>query len=122
MNETEATVGTTLATRVAAQLEAGAILADSHRDYCGTGLRFSDGEFIYGQVYDGRLPTSSEAPTWLEESDIERKVFRRRSEFIAWLAAQTDESLSGKNLPESWHHNAARLTIARLQRFVGGAE
>jgi len=118
MNVPEAAVGMILATQVADRLEAGAVLAFSHRDYCGTGLRCVEGEFIYGQVYDGRLSTSAEAPTWLEESDSERKVFFARDDFISWLAAQTDESLSGKKLRDVWHHNNGRLTIERLQRFV----
>ena len=120
--EPEGNVGTTLAARVAAALEAGVVLAHSHRDYCGTGLRFADGEYIYGKVFDGRLPTSSEALPWLEASDIERMVFRRRKEFVSCLAALTDQSLSGMNLPESWHHNNGRLTIERLRKFVEECE
>ena len=119
MSASESTVGTRLATQAADTLETGAVLADSHRDYCGTGLRFADGEYIYGQVYDGRFPTNSEAPTWLEAWDVERKVFPQRHEFIAWLGVQSDDSLSGKTLPESWQRNAGRLTIERLRPFVG---
>ncbi len=73
---------------------------------------------MYGQVYDGRLPTTSEAPTWLETSDVEHKVFRQRTDFIAWLAAQTDDLLSGKTLPEPWPRNAGRVTIERLRVFA----
>jgi hypothetical protein len=118
MKNKQPTIGISLATQVANRLEAGAMLAELHRDYCGTGLRFVDGEYIYGQVYDGLLPSSSEIHPRQEADDVERKTFRKRTEFIAWLAGQTDESLSGKKLPLSWQHNAGRLTIERLQRFV----
>jgi hypothetical protein len=120
MHEPDATVGMALAKRVATRLEAGEILAYSHRDYCGTGLRFADGEYIYGRVYDGLLPSTTEAWHGQLDEDIDRKTFGQRAEFLAWLDSQTDESLSGENLPEAWHRNNQRVTIERLQRFIEG--
>jgi hypothetical protein len=49
-------VGLALAQAVANQLEQGLVLAFNHRDYCGMGLQYIDGVFMYAEVQDGYLP------------------------------------------------------------------
>lgn len=53
-----APVGMAIAEAVTNRLESGVALAYGHRDYCGAGLRFVDGEFIFGEVSDGLLPST----------------------------------------------------------------
>jgi hypothetical protein len=114
-------VGLHLATAVAQALQRGDVLADQHRDYCGVGLRYAEGCFIYGEVYDGQLPTESEAKSMDPAGTMERKIFPSRARFVAWLAQQTDESLSGKELGNAWLHDNQRLSLDRLRSFVGRA-
>jgi hypothetical protein len=113
-------VGEALASEVANRLETGVVLAHQHRDYCGVGLRFGEGQFIYGEVNDGLLPLPSECKYWQEAGDIERLVFPSRSLFVAWLSEQTDETLSGSDLPHTWLRRNQRLTVERLREFVNG--
>jgi hypothetical protein len=122
MRQPDAIVGADLATRVARNLEAGQVLAHSHRDYCGTGMRYADGEYIYGQVYDGLLPSTAEARHGQLDDDEDRKTFVERSEFISWLASQTDRSLSGEGLSQEWQRHNGRVTIERLWQFVDEGE
>jgi hypothetical protein len=93
-------VGAELAERVATELETGRSLRHGHRDYCGMGLELQAGVYVYAEV-----------------NDRERREFTTRAEFVAWLAAQSDESLSGRDQPPGFPGNQ-RLTIARLQDFV----
>lgn len=116
-----ATVGSDLADRVAQVLEAGKVLAHQHRDYCGMGLRYADGKFIYGEVNDGLLPSDHEVKHWQAGGDIERRSFSSRLAFVEWLASQSNESLSGANLTQEWLRNNQRLTVERLEAFAGGA-
>lgn len=110
--------GTTLASVVADRLRQGDILAYGHRDYCGMGLRFADGQFIYGEVSDGELPTDLEISKWKEiPVGWERLVFHSRSEFIEWLARQSDDTLSGKELKDQWLAGNQRITRNRLESF-----
>lgn len=113
--------GRELAEAVASRLERGDSLAYGHRDYCGTGLRFADGEFICGEVSDGELLTSKELKTW---SDIPNKfehiTFSQRHEFIEWLAAQSDVSLHGADLRAPQLVGNQRLTLQRLESFAAG--
>lgn len=111
-------IGKQLATEVTIRLECGNVLAHDHRDYCGMGLRYAEGYFIYSEVYDGQLPLEGEVKNWQEAGDVERKSFNSRSAFINWLAKQSDESLSGKELANAWLHGNQRLTLERLKCFV----
>ena len=115
-------IGTALANLVADRLERGSILAYQHRDYCGVGLRFGEQRYIYGEVNDGVLPLPSECKYWQEAGDIEKLIFASRADFIAWLAEQTDESLSGRSLSQTWLHDNQRLTRARLEAFGRGGQ
>ncbi len=121
MDRSNATVGVELATKVAQLLEAGKMLAYGHRDYCGMGLRYAEGSFIYGEVDDGFLLVESEVKH-LQAVDSERRLFASRAAFVEWLASQSDESLSGSHLQDAWLRNNQRITIDRLESFVGGHE
>ncbi|WPB59297.1 hypothetical protein [Xylophilus sp. GOD-11R] len=112
-------VGSHLARLVAARLEAGSKLFYSHPEYCGMGLQYTGGAFIYAEVYDGKMhvPASGDADGLSGEAD-EYRIFRCREEFIAWLTPQTDESLMGQDLRNIWLRANQRLTIARLRKFV----
>lgn len=112
-------VGSHLARLVAARLESGGKLFYSHPEYCGMGLQYADGAFIYSEVYDGKMraPVTGEA----ERSSggaAEYRIFRCREEFISWLTPQTDESLMGQDLRNIWLRANQRLTIERLRKFV----
>lgn len=105
-------VGTVLAQAVAKRLQSGEILAYQHRDYCGIGLCFSEGVFVCGEVYDGSLGVTA----W--GGSCEHQTFATQTEFVRWLAKQSDESLSGKQLKDEFQRENQRLSIARLQEFV----
>ena len=115
-------VGPELAAQVADGLERGGYLAYGHRDYCGMGLRFAAGVYLYGEVHDGDLPAENEPFPWTEGADNERLIFRSRAEFVDWLAAQSDASLSGRELAKEWLRGNQRLTLERLRRFVAGTQ
>lgn len=115
-------VGTSVAEAVANRLGTGATLAYGHRDYCGAGLRFVDGEYIYGEVSDGMLPSTKELQEWAQvPKAMERMVFSNRAEFVAWLAAQTDASLNGSGLRDPCLVGNQRLSKRRLLAFAHGA-
>jgi len=115
-------VGTSVAEAVAKRLETGTTLAYGHRDYCGAGLRFVDGEYIYGEVSDGMLPSTKELQEWVQvPAAMERIVFSSRTEFVAWLAAQTDASLNDSELRDPCLVGNQRLSKRRLLAFAHGA-
>ncbi len=116
---TEAVVGQELARAVAQALQGGKILAETHRDYCGIGLAWLQGQFICAEVFDGEITTPQMAQNMRSRGENpEFQAFPDEAAFFAWLAAQSDASLSGRELPNSWAHDNQRLTIARLQAFV----
>lgn len=115
-----AKVGVSLATQVARKLENGAILAYQHRDYCGIGLRYVDQAYARGEVFDGVLPSPTEVKAWQESAAVEWMAFASRPAFVAWLAKQCDDSLSGQHLPQTLAHDNQRLSIERLKKFVNG--
>ncbi|MEN9865553.1 MAG: hypothetical protein RL748_1143 [Pseudomonadota bacterium] len=111
--------GLALANAVADRLSSGAILAYTHREYCGTGLAFENGAFIFGEVYDGQLPSPTQVLNMQERGEsVEYQSFASRADFVAWLAAQSDDSLSGQNLAQDWQRGNQRLTRQRLQEFI----
>lgn len=97
------------------------MLAYSHRDYCGVGLRYADGEYIYGELSDGELPSTRELESWLSVPEsMERRIFESRDVFVAWLSEQTDQSLYGEDLQPQWLVGNQRLTVGRLVAFANG--
>lgn len=108
---TTATYGNALAAKVAKALKDKGPCVNSHRDYCGKGLAFVDGKFLYGSVNDGYLDNVD--MEWVDDK-----------EFVEWLASQSDWSLSGidSTLPgyekEPFGRNNQRITKDRLEDFV----
>ena len=100
----ESKVGKELAGRVADRLKMKCDLMYSHRDYCGTGLTWDNGNFIYGKVYDGDMMEPI-------------KTFAGQQEFVDWLAEQTNTSLSGAD-EDHFYKDNQRLDLPRLFNFV----
>jgi hypothetical protein len=113
--------GEALSSRVADRLERGDALSYRHRDYCGVGVRFAEPQYIYGEAFDGVVLTPDDLrASGTNPANIEHVVFHSRAEFVAWLAAQSDESLSGNDSPSEWLRGNQRITRARLESFARG--
>lgn len=108
MRQNSSPYGTDLAERVAAVLERGHGLMEGHRDYCGMGLCHRSDGFCYGEVWDGGM----QAP------ENTGRRFEQRADFIAWLAAQSDASLSRREMEEAFYHDNQTINLERLQLFV----
>lgn len=112
-------VGQALAEAVASRLESGQILANSHPEYCGIGLQYTNGVYIVSEVSDGELFSESQYAQARQRGDNpEFAAFHTRAEFVAWLAQQSDASLSGNELAQEWLRGNQRLSLARLQEFI----
>jgi hypothetical protein len=113
--------GPQLASLVADRLERGDVLSYRHRDYCGLGLRFAEGDYIYGEVSDGLLPSTPDLRSWSAiPPKMERLVFASRKEFVEWLARQSDDALSGRELQPEWLIGNQRISRHRLASFAQG--
>ena len=97
--------GKKLALAVANKVEKGIDLANSHRDYCGKGLAFYNEKFNYVTVNDGNY-------------FFDEVIFDSKSEFVDWLAAQSDETMCGKESNDKWIQDNQRITRSRLENFV----
>jgi|688.fasta_scaffold310236_2 hypothetical protein len=96
--------GPDLAEALADALDRGVAVLYRHRDYCGMGLsRLSDG-YAYGPVYDGDL--------------FDETLFSTRAQFTAWLAHQSDETLSGREGPSPFDWDNQRITRKRLLEAI----
>lgn len=103
--------GERLANAVADALDRGVAIAHGHRDYCGMGLvRRAEG-YVHAPVFDGEV---------LDGDVQDGETFATRAAFVAWLAAQSDESLSGRDAPASFDYDNQRITRARLIEAIGG--
>lgn len=102
--------GEEVATAIAELLQRGLIVAYRHRDWCGMGLRYAEGVFVYGAVNDGELLMSSEA-AHLNLTGQDRKEFRDTASFVQWLSLQTGQSL-GVKVPCDQHLTRRRLIDA----------
>jgi hypothetical protein len=71
--------GRELAEGVAALLDRGEWIGDSHAYYCGTGFAMVDGKYCWAHIDDGFPGKVLQA-------------FSSRGDFVDWLAAQTDAS------------------------------
>ena len=107
--------GTTLATAVAEKLKQNPLsvsehghytgsggLYHAHRDYCGIGLYFFKGKFTLGEVNDGMGPHPILA------------TFDDDEQFVAWLAAQSDQSMS-LVFDATYYRRFNNQTITRLR-------
>lgn len=99
--------GAILAGQVADALDRGVTVAYAHREYCGMGLGRSDKGYVYGPVYDGLI--------------VEEAVFKTRAALEAWLAQQSDATLSGRESPQPFDWDNQRLTRARLLEAIATA-
>lgn len=80
--------GIELASRVADHLERSGEIAYRHPYFCGVGLAFQKGEFLYGYVEEGGVAA------FLDTTPVMRR-FTDRESFIAWLAQQSDDTMYG---------------------------
>jgi hypothetical protein len=106
--------GSALAQSIASHLKQGLQIRFSHKEYCGLGLRYAENFFIYGEVRDGELVTPSnfsyENEKWPGRSAGERIQMESESDFVDWLAKQSNDSLSGDG--------NQRLTLERLTKAL----
>jgi hypothetical protein len=107
--------GPGLANKVADLLERGQSILYVHKEYCGTGMRFLDGKFVYDDVVDGELSCMRTKPPTIGRA---LAVFPDRASFVTWLAGQCDQSLSGRDREDPWYWNNQRITRTRLERAV----
>jgi hypothetical protein len=105
--------GVELAEKVADYLVQKGDICYSHRDYCGVGFCFREREFLYDYVTDGGFYGS-----WYASVPSPIKRFPNRAAFVAWLAEQSDQSLSGQEEPEQFLCNNQRITRERLEQHV----
>ncbi|MCB2377598.1 hypothetical protein LGH70_08390 [Hymenobacter sp. BT635] len=109
--------GILLAEQVADALLAGRRLVPHHRDYCGMGLAYEAGTFVYAEVWDGQLQG-------LNTQDQRPPValfFATRPEFVQWLSRQTDAALSRRELVDSFYWANQTITRQRLLQLVGAS-
>jgi hypothetical protein len=82
------------------------------------GLQIQNGVYVYAEVNDGYVSRGDTDPMHRVNDDKERREFPSRAKFVEWLAAQTDESLSGRDQANDWYHDNQRITVERLQEFL----
>ena len=75
---------TELARETADLLQQGLRVADSHAYYCGMGIEWADGLFVYDAVQDGDIASSNETALHSDR----RREFRDPAEFRRWLAEE----------------------------------
>jgi hypothetical protein len=107
--------GIGLANKVADLLVRGQSVLYGHPDYCGTGLRYVQGRFLYDDVWEGELASLRQQPPTSERA---LAAFPDRASFVTWLSEQCDQSLSGRDRADPFYWNNQRLTRSRLERAV----
>lgn len=110
-NDSSVPFGAELANAVADTLDTGNTLAYGHPYYCGMGLAKYEENYVYASVQDGEVTTPKYGKDFYDDVEHgEGKIFNSRSEFVAWLSAQTNSSLYGDG--------NQRITLKRLQSFA----
>jgi hypothetical protein len=107
-----AVFGRVMANKIADLLERGETIVQGQREYCGTGLAFIDGRFVYDDMKDGRLACLGQTPPSFDQS---LAIFSNRAAFIDWLAGQSDESLAGRREHRDPWSRTQRITLSRLR-------
>jgi len=107
--------GTDLASRVATILDRGFTLAYGHREYCGMGLGLQEEHYCYSEVWDGRF---QELQDILSDNQRCNLAFNQRSDFVAWLASQSDISLAGREEADTFYHDNQTVNHKRLMEFL----
>lgn len=97
-------LGVELATKVADALMHGSI-GHSHRDFCGMGLEYSNGQYIYGALWDGGM-------------DKPEQSFTSRQAFIDWLSIQSNASLANIQTEDTFYWGNQVITRERLEQFL----
>jgi hypothetical protein len=110
--------GRVMANKIADLLEKGQTIIQGQKEYYGTGLAFIDGRFIYDDMKDGRLACLTSTPPSFDQA---LAVFSDRAAFVAWLAGQSDESLSGKREHRDPWSRTQRITMSRLRAVATDA-
>jgi hypothetical protein len=104
--------GRVMASRIADLLEKGETIVQGQREFYGTGLAFVRGRFVYDDMRDGDLACLGSTPPSFDKA---LAVFSDRAEFVAWLAGQSDDSLSGRREPRDPWSKSQRITLTRLR-------
>jgi len=104
--------GRVMANRIADLLEKGETIIQGQKEFYGTGLAFIDGRFVYDDLRDGRLACLNTTPPSFDQA---LAIFSDRAAFVAWLAGQSDESLSGKREHRDPWSKSQRITMSRLR-------
>lgn len=100
--------GHTLARQVAHHLKKRGAIAYNHRDYCGTGLFYLNGEYLHTVVDDGHpVPYYGQDRGW---------SFEDQHAFVAWLGEQSDYSLSMHDNPGIFNNQT--ITRKRLEETL----
>ncbi|SFN83016.1 hypothetical protein SAMN05428949_3598 [Chitinophaga sp. YR627] len=97
-------IGKPLAEKVATALRHGSI-GYTHRDYCGMGLEYREGQYHYGELWDGGMHLS-------------RQSFDTQSAFVQWLSQQSNASLSNIHLKDTFYWGNQVITRERLEQFL----
>ena len=93
--------GRELAEKVANTLQHSYSVGYGHRDYCGTGLEYREGTFLYGELWDGYM--TEPISQWSSKEN-----------FIEWLARQSDASLGRLDATEPFYWGNQTITRERL--------
>ena len=103
--------GSELAKQVARHLKSDGPIAYNHRDYCGTGLFYLEGEYLHTVVDDGHpVPYFGRDRGW---------SFEDQHAFVAWLGEQSDYSLSMHENPGIFNNQT--ITRKRLEETLSAA-
>ncbi|MFD0949953.1 hypothetical protein ACFQ0F_06050 [Paraperlucidibaca wandonensis] len=106
--------GNDLAEKVANHLEMIGPINNNHRDYCGTGFIFLNGNYIYTHFQDGEADLNNEINVPDKSSRGIVISFDSKIDFISWLSLQTDKTLSSAESSDDWYNNNQRITKERL--------
>jgi hypothetical protein len=107
-----AAFGRVMANKIADLLEAGETIIQGQKDFCGTGLAFVDGRFVYDDMRDGRLACLNSTPPTFDKA---LAIFSDRAAFVAWLAGQSDHSLAGSREHRDPWSKTQRITLNQLR-------
>lgn len=95
--------GIELATAVAVKLCTGESLGYGHRDYCGMGMDYNEGQYRYGEIWDGYLEPALS--------------FAGQHDFVEWLAVQSTASLARLD-DEDFYQGNQIISRTRLEAFL----
>jgi hypothetical protein len=110
------TFGRVMASRIADLLEKGETIVQGQKEYCGTGLAYVNGRFVYDDMKDGRLACLNQSPPAFDQA---LAIFSERAAFVDWLAGQSDESLAGRREHRDPWSRTQRITMSRLRAVAG---